>query len=60
MIQQLKTIQITEYVLSDKVEINLITDCLNYCYHRATKHKTPMTGKEYMINKLRKQLGIIN
>jgi hypothetical protein len=49
---------LTFYTLDEEKEISLIKDCLNYCYHRATKHKTPMTGKEEDINKLRKEFGI--
>jgi hypothetical protein len=45
------------FTLDKKSEINLIKDCLNYCYHRATKHKTPMTGKEQKINDLRNQFN---
>jgi len=50
---------VIEYLLDDQAEINLIKDCLNYCWHRATKHNTPMSGKGQKINDLRRQLGII-
>lgn len=57
-----KVIFATEYILDEMEhlpEINLIKDCLNYCWHRAVKHNTPMSGKEKAINDLRRQFGII-
>jgi hypothetical protein len=51
---------VIEYILDDQTEIALIKDCLNYCWHRATQHRTPMSGKEEKINGLRRQFGIIN
>ena len=48
-----------EVIFDDKAEINLLKDCLNYCYHRGAKHNSPMTGKLNGINQLRRQLGII-
>jgi hypothetical protein len=50
---------VVHYVLDNQDEINLVKDCLNYCWHRATQHKTPMSGKEKKINELRRQFGII-
>ncbi len=44
------------YILDDEKEISLIRECLNYCYHRATQHTCFMTGKEKLIDKLRKEL----
>jgi len=59
MKKNIKTIKKTEYTLED-IDINIIKDCLNYCWHRAVKHNTPMSGKEDEINRLREQFGIIN
>ena len=49
---------IVKYTLEEK-DLNTIKECLNYCYHRASQHKTPMTGREDEINRLRKEFGII-
>lgn len=33
-----QTIQKTEYILEEK-DIRIVKDCLNYAFHRVTKHK---------------------
>jgi len=58
MKKNIKVVEKIEYILEDK-DINILKDCLNYCFHRATKHKTPMTGKDNDINRLRQDLDII-
>ena len=45
-----------EYTFNEE-EVKLIEFCLNYCYHRATKHRSPVTSYQDKINKLRKQLN---
>ena len=48
----------SEIVFTDK-EMEFFKRCLNYCYHRATKHDTPMSKFYKEIQKLRKKLNII-
>ena len=47
-----------KYIIEDKEEIKLLRFLLDYCYHRATKHKTPVSGLVKGIDNLRKQLLI--
>ena len=44
----------TEYILEEK-DINTIKECLNYCYHRLSKHKCGIAGIVNLdkVNRLR-------
>jgi len=46
---------IKEFVF-DKKEIKFIKHCLDYCYHRATKHQTIMTDRGIEIDIIRKEI----
>ncbi len=41
-------------------ESKLLIELLNYCYHRAEKHETPISHYADEIMKMRKELKIIN
>ena len=45
-----------EYTFN-KEEIELIKFCLNYCHHRATCHRSPVSSYRKEIDTLRKQLN---
>lgn len=47
-----------DYILEPQ-DLKVIIDCLNYCHHRATKHKSPMCSIHEHIQRLRKEFGII-
>jgi hypothetical protein len=51
-----KTIKVIE--LSHE-ESKMLINLLNYCYHRATKHKSPVSQYSEQIEKFRKELEII-
>ena len=44
-----------KYIIEDKEEIKLLRFLLDYCFYRATKHKTPVSGLVKGIDNLRKQ-----
>lgn len=44
----------------DENDLKLINHLINYSWHRASKHKTPLTCRKEDIDKLRIKLGIIN
>jgi len=52
---KIKLIKKTTYIIDDESELKLIRFCLDYCWHRATKHKTPVSGLDKGINKMRKE-----
>lgn len=57
-----KTIKVevkTTSCVFDEKETKVLVDCLNYCYHRAFKHQTPVSFMARDINKLREDFGII-
>ena len=47
--------EVVEYTF-DEEEAKLLKTLLGYCWHRATKHATPMSKYSGEIDKLRKQL----
>lgn len=47
--------QTTEYILTEK-EAKVIKNCLNYAFHRITKHDKYYPPDLKQINKLRKEL----
>jgi len=51
-----RTIKVVEL---NEDETKLFTTLLNYCYHRATCHQSPITSYQDKINKMRKELKII-
>ena len=46
------------YELEDQ-DVKVLKHLLNYCYHRAEKHRTPVSGSANEIRRLRKEFGII-
>jgi hypothetical protein len=55
---KLKTIQ-TQVVELDEKEIKLLITLLNYCYHRAECHQSPVSQFKDRIKQFRKDLQII-
>jgi hypothetical protein len=53
MIKQIKK----TYIIEDEDEIKLLKFLLDYCYHRSSQHRTPVSKMEDRINILRKQLA---
>lgn len=51
-----KTIKVVEL---DIEETKLLINLLNYCFHRAEKHDTPISQYANEIEKFRKELKII-
>jgi len=51
--------EVVQKIELDEEETKLIIELLNYCYHRAFKHKSPVTIFAERIQKLRRGLGII-
>ena len=47
---------INEYILAED-EAKFIKHCLNYCWHRAKYHRTPMSISEEKIDSLRKDFN---
>ena len=56
--KKVKIITKKSYLIEDEDEIRLLKFLLNYCYHRAKKHKTPVSDLLEEINDLRKQFSI--
>ena len=56
-----KTIETTQFTLETK-DLHTIRECLNYCYHRLSKHidKCGITGYVNLneVSRLRMELGI--
>jgi len=46
----------TEYILNED-EAKFTKHCLDYCWHRAKYHKTPMSISEEKLNSLRKDFN---
>ena len=49
-----------KFILEDKDEINTIKNCLNYCVHRIREHDKDQAGDIKIIQKLRRDMGVIN
>jgi len=47
---------INEYILNED-EAKFTKHCLNYCWHRAKYHRTPMSISEEKIDSLRKDFN---
>ena len=48
-------VEVYQYIL-DQEEAKVVKNCLDYCWHRITKHGKTVMGTEREINKLRKEL----
>lgn len=58
-----KTIKVIEqetFCFDKPEEVKLLKELINYCWHRAYKHNTPITQFKDKIEKLRCEMGIIN
>ena len=53
----MKKIEQNEYIFDEK-DIQTIKECLNYCFHRPTKHQCGALINLNEVQRLRSELGI--
>lgn len=54
-----KITKIVNYIEIDEQEANILKELLNYCYHRADCHQTPISKFSKEIRQFRIDLEII-
>ena len=56
--KKIQIVQETSYEVSG-VDVNIIRNCLNYCFHRAYKHGKSIAGDVDQLQRLRKEFEIL-